>query len=123
MGSSELPELLFVYNADAGVINGLLDSVHKLVSPSSYACSLCALTYGLTTMRPEWREFLKNLPAHATFLHRDELLKQYPELASYPLPVILQRESGLEWHPFITADELSSVNELPQLIQLVKARL
>ncbi|TGE04942.1 hypothetical protein [Hymenobacter fodinae] len=123
MAPSELPELLFVYNADAGLINGFLDTVHKLVSPSTYACSLCALTYGAATMRPEWREFLKHLPARATFLHRNELVEQYQELAQVALPAVFRRQSGLAWHPFLTAAELQAVPELPQLIQLIQAKL
>ncbi|TGD77178.1 hypothetical protein [Hymenobacter wooponensis] len=123
MTTSELPELLFVYNADAGLVNGFLDTVHKLVSPSTYACSLCALTYGAATMRLEWREFLKNLPARTTFLHRDELPRQHPDLTRYALPAVFRRQSGLAWQPFLTASELQSARELPQLIQLIQIKL
>jgi hypothetical protein len=86
--SSQLPELLFVYNADAGLVNGLLDTLHKTFSPATYACSLCAVTYGATSMRPEWRAFLRQLPADVSFLHRDELQKQFPQLAAEPLPAV-----------------------------------
>jgi hypothetical protein len=120
---TELPELLFVYNADAGLVNGFLDTVHKLVSPATYACSLCALTYGAATMRPEWREFLKHLPARATFLHRDELLGHYPELVHHALPAVFRREGGLAWQPFLTAADLQSRQNLPHLIQLIQERL
>ncbi|QJX48773.1 hypothetical protein HMJ29_18360 [Hymenobacter taeanensis] len=123
MAAPKLPELLFVYNADAGVVNGLLDMVHKLISPATYSCSLCALTYGAATMRPEWRAFLKQLPARATFLHRDELRRQHPELAAQPLPVVMRRQGGLAWQPFLTATELASASELQQLIQLIQSRL
>ena len=37
--------LVFVYNANAGLVAGMLDSVHKVVSPATYPCSLCAVTY------------------------------------------------------------------------------
>jgi hypothetical protein len=40
-----MQELLFVYNADAGLVTGLLDTLHKVLSPSTYSCSLCAITY------------------------------------------------------------------------------
>lgn len=121
--SSSLPELLFVYNADAGLVNGLLDTLHKTFSPATYACSLCAVTYGATSVRPQWREFLRQLPARTTFLHRDELQQQFPQLAAQPLPAVFRRASGLEWEPFLTADELKTAKELPQLMQLVHNRL
>ena len=47
--SSEIGQpsgLLFVYNADGGVVERTLDYLHKLTSPATYSCSLCALTYG-----------------------------------------------------------------------------
>jgi len=50
--------LVIVYNANAGLMAGVMDSVHKIVSPSTYPCQLCAVTYGLTSMRKEWRAFL-----------------------------------------------------------------
>ncbi len=40
--------LLFVYNADSGLVAGLFDSAHKLLSPSTYQCQLCTLTHGVT---------------------------------------------------------------------------
>ena len=119
---SELPELLFVYNADAGLVNGLLDTLHKTFSPATYACSLCAVTYGATSMRPEWREFLGQLPARTTFLHRDELPQHFPELTSYGLPAIFRRTNDLEWEPFLLASELKPL-ALPQLMQLIRERL
>lgn len=121
--ASPLPELLFVYKADAGLVNGLLDTLHKTFSPATYACSLCAVTYGATAMRPAWRAFLQQLPARTTFLHRNELQQQFPQLSAQPLPAVFRRDSGLEWQPFLTAAELKSVQELPQLMQLVQSRL
>ena len=46
------PYLVFVYNADSGFFEALKDGVTKFASPSTYPCRLCALTYGLATMRP-----------------------------------------------------------------------
>ncbi|SNC62117.1 hypothetical protein SAMN06265337_0607 [Hymenobacter gelipurpurascens] len=121
--TTELPELLFVYNADAGLVNGLLDTLHKTFSPATYACSLCAVTYGATAMRPQWREFINELPARAIFRHRNELLEEFPQLANQPLPAVFRRARGLEWEPFLTATELKAARELPQLMQLVTDRL
>ena len=36
--------LLFVYNADSGFFNTLADIGHKLFSPATYPCQLCAIT-------------------------------------------------------------------------------
>ncbi len=45
------PALVFVYNANSGLLNALLDMGHKVVSPRTYPCSLCALTYGSLGLR------------------------------------------------------------------------
>ncbi|SNR28671.1 hypothetical protein [Hymenobacter mucosus] len=120
---ASLPELLFVYNANAGALNGLLDTLHKTLSPSTYACSLCAVTYGAARMRPEWREFLQSLPVSATFLHRNELAQQHPSLLAHALPAVFYRAtSAAPWQSFLTAAELQRIS-LAALMQLVQKRL
>lgn len=117
------PELLFVYNANAGWLNGVLDMLHKTFSPATYPCSLCAVTYGARTMYPEWRAFLERLPAQAQFLHRDELRQQYPELANEALPSIFRRQSAAEaWQVFLSAPELWPL-DLAGLMRTVETRL
>ena len=115
-------QLLFVYNANGGRLNGLLDTLHKTLSPGTYPCSLCALTYGAFTMRPEWHAFLQALPITPTFLHRDELGAQHPELVGQPLPAAFQRPEGGRWQPFLTPPELNQT-DLPGLMVLVRERL
>lgn len=116
-----MTELLFVYNADSGLANGLLDMFHKIVSPKTYPCSLCGITYGTTSMRPEWKQFLQLLPVKTRFLHRDEFLAEFPELREYPLPAAF-REANNEWQLFLSKPELDSL-DLPDLMQTITARL
>lgn len=107
------PRLLFVYNADSGFRAALFDSVHKLVSPGTYACSLCALTYGPLSMRRAWRDWLRSAPFDARFVHRDELARDYPGFAT-PLPAVVI-ESEAEPHVLIgpaTLDSLASIDAL-----------
>ena len=69
-------KVVFVYNADSGLLNFVLDAAHKLFAPSTYPCNLCALTYTPTGL-PRWRRFVKTLPWPVEFLHKDELVAQY----------------------------------------------
>jgi len=46
-------KLIFVYNADSGLLKGIKDLIHKNVSPDTYPCSLCAVTYDNFDMRRE----------------------------------------------------------------------
>lgn len=83
-------ELVFVYNANSGKLNAMLDSMHKVLSPSTYACNLCRITYGTFTEMPEWKQFRETFDGNMTFLHIDEFEKDYPAEASYP--VIFEKE-------------------------------
>jgi hypothetical protein len=114
--------LLFVYNADGGPLAGLKDAFHKILSPATYPCSLCALTYGATSMRPEWRAFIKALPMPVDFLHRDEFAWAYPGAAAARLPAAFVLTETGEVEPFIQAAEMDAT-DLDGLMALVRRRL
>ena len=69
--------LLFVYNADTGLFSVVTDYAHKILSPKTYPCNLCAITYGNMGMNKKWKEFIANLTVPIEFLHRDEFLKRF----------------------------------------------
>ncbi|MBD2840845.1 hypothetical protein [Erythrobacter rubeus] len=114
--------LIIVYNADSGILNALKDMVHKIVSPSTYPCSLCALTYGPVAMRGQWRRFLGSIRMGVQFYHRDEFAKAYPT-HSAQLPAILLAEHGNPARMLISADELNDMESLPELIVRVESKL
>ncbi len=115
------PVILFVYNADSGLIAGLKDYVHKAVSPDSYECNLFRVTYGAAGMKDMWREFVDALPLRVQFLHRDNMAKLYPQLhATFPA-AFLRRGSYLTL--FLSADEINACGDLDDLMALVEERL
>ena len=69
--------LVFVYNADSGMLNLMKDIAHKLLSPSTYPCSLCDLTYSAFGESKSWVRFRKALPVSQQYLHIDEFVSQY----------------------------------------------
>jgi hypothetical protein len=112
-----MDKLIFVYNADSGLANMLKDWAHKIISPETYACSLCALTYDNLGMRRPWREFIKGLGYEVEFLHRDEFAKEYG-IADVPLPAafILQNGKPILWINCETMDTLNSLDDLQTLV-------
>lgn len=80
----EQDTLIFVYNADSGLLNMIKDGFHKVVSPSTYPCRLCDLTWSIIGERKRWRVFVDNLPAVMEFLHRDEFEQRYPGVPLRP---------------------------------------
>jgi len=116
--------LIFVYNADSGVLNGLKDLWAKTVHPETYPCSLCAVTYGPLGMRREWREYVRALGHEVRFLHRDEWQGQ-AEFGPVPvaLPAAFQVGPGGVLREWISAAEMGQVRTLEELMRLVAARL
>jgi len=110
--------LLFVYNANSGLAAALFDSAHKLISPETYECNLCALTHGLAGPKREWSAFLKSLPESPTFLHRDEFLKSHPGQADTPLPAIFQQQNA-DLQLVADGNQLARMKNLDELTRLV----
>ena len=40
-------KLIFVYNADSGLVNTLMNIGYKAISPQTYESKLCDLTFGV----------------------------------------------------------------------------
>lgn len=111
------PTLVFVYNADSGVFNALADAAHKIFSPRTYACNLCALTYGAARMRGEWKEFLGGLNRPLEFLHADELAERHG-LKGVALPaVFIEGGGGLK--VLADAEAVNACRTLDELKRLV----
>jgi hypothetical protein len=88
--TSKASSLVFVYNADSGLFNTVADIAHKVVSPQTYQCNLCALTHSPFGMRKSWQGFLNGLEIPLEFLHADELQNRY-HVKDIPLPAIFKK--------------------------------
>lgn len=115
-------KLIFVYNADSGIINGIRDLIHKNVSPETYPCSLCAVTYDNLGMKREWRMFVRQLERDVEFIHRDELEKEYG-VTKIPLPAAFKKCLGEDPQLWLSAEIMNSCNSLEDLKQLVMTYL
>lgn len=116
--------LVFVYNANSGIGNALLDSIHKTLDPKSYNCNLCAITFGLVSEHKKWKEFRQNSGVDMEFLHRDEFKKRYPyereDKDVFPLVLIL---NGGKLQEFLHKGEINSMKSQEDLIFAVEAKL
>lgn len=113
-------KLIFIYNANSDFISSALDYAHKLLKPSTYACSLCTLTHGNFGERENWKEFRENLDIQLDFLHKDKWEQLSHKTYSYP--IILSAE-GNNHHIFIHTQTLDAVTSTETLIELIKERL
>lgn len=117
-----MKRLVIVYNANAGILAGVMDSVHKIVSPSTYPCQLCGITYGLTSMKREWRAFLDGLGMPVVFHHRPDFRTAYPQAGDWPLPLIAIEQGG-DLRVLVKAADFAGIPDVPALIRVLQGRL
>lgn len=119
----KLEKLIFIYNADSGLRNQLIDGAHKILSPDTYECNLCDITYGAFTENKVWKEFRKQSDLDFEFLHRDEFAKAYRSKFGYKFtfPIVLaSADENLE--VFIKTEELNTLEDAEALIGLITER-
>lgn len=120
----EIKKLIFIYNANSGKHQALFDMAHKIISPQTYDCKLCDITYGVFAEKKVWKKYRKAASVPMEFLHKDEFSKIYSSKfgfkTSYPV-VLAQTDYALEL--FIHTDELNHLEDAEGLMQLVKDRL
>jgi len=116
-GSNSKTTLLFVYNADTGLFSVMTDYAHKILSPKTYPCNLCAITYGNMGMNKKWKEYIDNLTFPIEFLHRDEFLKRY-DLKDTQLPAAFIKK-GENIDVLIDHTEINECTSAEELMGLV----
>jgi hypothetical protein len=114
------PQLIFVYNAQRGAAHKVLDFLHKSISPATYQCDLCALTYGHFSMKKEWKSFIESLPLSARFFYREDL-QEYLPASDYALPCVLLVKQNTPTL-LISAEEMKRMG-LAQLKTALKERV
>jgi hypothetical protein len=116
-------KLIFVYNANSGAVSAILGGLHKIVSPSTYDCNLCTITFGNFSEDKIWKEFREESEDEMEFYYKDEFLKQFRSkwLPKYDFPVLLSKEKG-ELELFIDSKELNALEDASQLIEAIKKR-
>ena len=114
--------LVLVYNADAEIVAGLFDLAHKLVSPATYPCSLCGVTYGLFGMNHQWRDYLSSLALPVAFFHRPDFRAAYPAFADEPLPLVAHDDGGV-LTIWLDAAALMSLTTVEALIAALQLRI
>ncbi len=115
-------KLVFIYNADSGLINAVKDYFHKKRSPETYQCNLCFQTFGGGfSMKKDWKSYVNNLDIPVEFLHKDEFEKEYDvKDAKYPSTYL---KNGSSMKLFISQDEMDEIKSLEELKDLVNKRL
>lgn len=127
MKEQRIQKLIFVYNADSGVRNMVMDIAHKILSPRTYDCNLCDITFGVFTENKEWKQFRLSLEAkqqQLQFLHKDEFAKAYKSKFGYKFtfPIVLV-ETNNDLEILVNTQEMNGVESTQDFINLLENRL
>ncbi|MCL5245875.1 GTPase [Cellulophaga sp. 20_2_10] len=116
-------KIVFVYNANSGLSSSMLDSAHKIFSPSTYNCNLCDITFGVFKENTVWKKFREETNLEFEFLHKDEFKVSYPESEFFntSLPIILKDDQGVLKN-FIPTEELNQLKKAEDLINLINGK-
>ncbi len=115
------PKIIFVYNADSGVFNLMSDIAHKIFSPQTYACNLCAITHSNFGMKKEWKAYLESLLNPLEFLHADEF-KEKHQSETENLPAIFIEENGA-LRQIADADKINKSRSIQDLKDIIDNEL
>jgi hypothetical protein len=115
-----MSELLFIYNAKSGAINNILDIGHKLISPETYSCHLCALTHNTFSENKVWKNFREQSHINMAFFHIDEFENEYPDKKfAYPV-ILLKDKNGLT--ELVSSTEINTIENFSDLIKVLIER-
>ncbi|MCH9647079.1 MAG: hypothetical protein K0U98_02505 [Deltaproteobacteria bacterium] len=87
-----IDRLIFVYKADTGKVNALLDSAKKLLMIKG--CTLCSITHGLAGEKEEWRNCREEIGVPVEIFHRDEIDSRLGKVVRDQLPVVVAETVG-----------------------------
>ena len=116
---TDTKQLVFVYNADSGMFNTLTDIAHKVFSPQTYSCNLCAISHSYFSERDEWKDFISGLDAECEFLHRDEFEKKY-DLKGDAYPVVFEKKDN-QLDVYLDANAINQCMSMEDLKEKIRA--
>ena len=107
--------LIFVYNDRSGVFNTLFDYFHKMISPSTYECSLCSLTYNNYGQVKAWKQFIQSLNIPTYFKYSDHLSEIGLDKET-KLPIVVNTDLNV----VASAEEINQCQTIDALIEVIR---
>ena len=110
--------LIFVYNARSGVFNSLFDYFYKMISPSTYECSLCRLTYNNYGQVKALKQFIQSLNIPIYFKYSDHLSEIGLDKET-KLPIVVNRDLNV----VASAEEINQCQTIDALIEVIRKKM
>ena len=109
--------LIFVYNARSGIFNVFIDYFHKMISPSTYECSLCSLTYNNYGQVKTWKKFIQSLNIPIYFKYLDNLSEIGLDKET-KLPIVVNTDLNV----VASAEEINQCQTIDALIEVIRKK-
>ena len=116
-----MQKFIFVYNANSGIVNTVLDVAHKIFSPKTYNCNLCALTFNTFSENKTWKDFRKQTNINLVFYHIDKFEKKYKPL-EFIYPVIITQKNE-DFEELLSAEKIKNLTSIEDLITIFQQEL
>jgi hypothetical protein len=114
--------ILFVYNADSGVLPRMKDYTTKESSaPGRDFCNLSAITNSPIGMKKDWKRYIRELNIPSQFMNRNEFSAEFGQ-ALNSFPAVLIRH-GQALCLLLSTDELNRCRELEDLTGLIDMKI
>ena len=110
----------FVYNANDDFFSVLGDFFHKSLSPNTYNCDLCQLTYGPISKKKQWKKFLTSLEYNYTFIYKNQNNQLLNNINSFPI-ILFEYKNDIE--VLLSTNELNDCKNLDELISKINEKL
>ena len=113
--------LLFIYNADSGVLPGLKEYSSKTsTSHARDSCNLTTITSTPIGMKKDWKRFVRELGIQARFLNRNEFVSEIGAgLITFPAILV---QTGKDLLMLASSEEINRCRSVEDLISLVQQR-
>ncbi|MUU77766.1 GTPase [Winogradskyella endarachnes] len=99
----------------------MFDAVHKLFSPSTYQCSLCALTHDVFWENKTWKNFRLQTNFEMVFYHKNEFEAKFCKV-DVAYPIILKLENN-KLTTVLIAEVLNEITSIEALIERINSRI
>ena len=115
-------KIIFIYNASDDFLSVGFDFFHKIISPQTYQCSLCKITYGNISMKNQWRDYIQDLDYDVEFLYKNNFSQYHPNLQLIDVPSAFTSD-GRVYTQIISKKEFNSLSDLDALIELINEKI
>ena len=115
-------KIIFIYNASDNFSSVMFDFIHKIISPNTYQCSLCKITYGNFKKYDEWERYIESIPYQVEFLYKNNYKDYHKDLKVEEFPIaLIQNEDS--YQTILLKKDFDSCNDLKELIQIIEKKL